>query len=262
MVVLKVTGKFLESMGKRHSVIVGMTRSGKTYFTKHVLKNLQSQGYHTVFFDPKHDDDYADLGEVCTTPVEFYAKLLKKVPRIVYRPSPKKDERADELSRIIEMMFSLGKKPGFKRMRRIVAIDEIQLMVKKGTNDGVEMLWTIGAGMGIVGIAITQRVQLLNETCWSQSENKILFKTDDRPEYLRSRNLDHYSDQRDFFLDSKNRYYYYATTGDGKWKVREPVSDSISSNVGTPPSIKPPSKSKGKPIGNLKTQRFMGLKRW
>lgn len=249
-------------MGKRHSVIVGMTRSGKTYFTKHVLKNLQSQGYHTVFFDPKHDDDYADLGEVCTTPVEFYAKLLKKVPRIVYRPSPKKDERADELSRIIEMMFSLGKKPGFKRMRRIVAIDEIQLMVKKGTNDGVEMLWTIGAGMGIVGIAITQRVQLLNETCWSQSENKILFKTDDRPEYLRSRNLDHYSDQRDFFLDSKNRYYYYATTGDGKWKVREPVSDSISSNVGTPPSIKPPSKSKGKPIGNLKTQRFMGLKRW
>jgi len=131
-------------MGKRHSVIVGMTRSGKTYFTKHVLKNLQSQGYHTVFFDPKHDDDYADLGEVCTTPVEFYAKLLKKVPRIVYRPSPKKDERADELSRIIEMMFSLGKKPGFKRMRRIVAIDEIQLMVKKGTNDGVEMLWTIG----------------------------------------------------------------------------------------------------------------------
>lgn len=262
MVVLKVTGKFLESMGKRHSVIVGMTRSGKTYFTKHVLKNLQSQGYHTVFFDPKHDDDYADLGEVCTTPVEFYAKLLKKVPRIVYRPSPKKDERADELSRIIEMMFSLGKKPGFKRMRRIVAIDEIQLMVKKGTNDGVEMLWTIGAGMGIVGIAITQRVQLLNETCWSQSENKILFKTDDRPEYLRSRNLDHYSDQRDFFLDSKNRYYYYATTGDGKWKVREPVSDSISSNVGTPPTIKPPSKSKGKPIGNLKTQRFMGLKRW
>jgi hypothetical protein len=249
-------------MGKRHSVIVGMTRSGKTYFTKHVLKNLQSQGYHTVFFDPKHDDDYADLGEVCTTPVEFYAKLLKKVPRIVYRPSPKKDERADELSRIIEMMFSLGKKPGFKRMRRIVAIDEIQLMVKKGTNDGVEMLWTIGAGMGIVGIAITQRVQLLNETCWSQSENKILFKTDDRPEYLRSRNLDHYSDQRDFFLDSKNRYYYYATTGDGKWKVREPVSDSISSNVGTPPTIKPPSKSKGKPIGNLKTQRFMGLKRW
>jgi len=159
-------------------------------------------------------------------------------------------------------MFSLGKKPGFKRMRRIVAIDEIQLMVKKGTNDGVEMLWTIGAGMGIVGIAITQRVQLLNETCWSQSENKILFKTDDRPEYLRSRNLDHYSDQRDFFLDSKNRYYYYATTGDGKWKVREPVSDSISSNVGTPPTIKPPSKSKGKPIGNLKTQRFMGLKRW
>ena len=193
---MRVAGKFLESLGRRHSVIVGMTRSGKTYFTKHVLKNLQAEGYHTVFFDPKHDDDYADLGVICTTPIDFYAKLLKKTPHIVYRPSPKKDERADELSRIIEMMFALSKKPGFKRMRRIVAIDEIQLMVKKGTNDGVEMLWTIGAGMGIVGVAITQRVQLLNETCWSQSENKILFKTDDRPDYLRSRNLEHYSEKR------------------------------------------------------------------
>ena len=94
----------------------------------------------------------------------------------MYRPSPKKDERADELSRIIEMMFALSKKPGFKRMRRIVAIDEIQLMVKKGTNDGVEMLWTIGAGMGIVGVAITQRVQLLNETCWSQSKTRFCSK--------------------------------------------------------------------------------------
>ena len=258
---MKVAGKFLESMGKRHSVIVGMTRSGKTYFTKHVLKNLQNEGYHTVFFDPKHDDDYADLGVICTTPVDFYAKLLKKTPHIVYRPSPKKDERADELSRIIEMMFALSKKPGFKRMRRIVAIDEIQLMVKKGTNDGVEMLWTIGAGMNIVGVAITQRVQLLNETCWSQSENKILFKTDDRPDYLRSRNLEHYNDKREFFLDTKNRYYYYYTNGDGNWKTREPVSDNITSSINRPNSIKP-SKNKGKPIGNLKTKRYMGLKRW
>ena len=257
---MKVTGKFLESLGRRHSVIVGMTRSGKTYFTKHVLKNLQSEGYHTVFFDPKHDDDYADLGVICTTPIDFYAKLLKNTPHIVYRPSPKKDERADELSRIIEMMFALSKKPGFKRMRRIVAIDEIQLMVKKGTNDGVEMLWTIGAGMGIVGVAITQRVQLLNETCWSQSENKILFKTDDRPDYLRSRNLEHYSNKRQFFLDTENRYCYYATTGDGQWKTREPVSDNITSSRNKPKTMKP--RNKGKPIGSLKTKRYMGLKRW
>ena len=46
---MRVAGKFLESLGRRHSVIVGMTRSGKTYFTKHVLKNLQAEGYHTVF---------------------------------------------------------------------------------------------------------------------------------------------------------------------------------------------------------------------
>ena len=32
-------------------------------------------------------------------------------------------------------------------------------MVKKGTNDGVETIWTVGAGIGVVGIAITQRIQ-------------------------------------------------------------------------------------------------------
>ena len=52
-------------------------------------------------------------------------------------------------------------------------------MVKKGGNDGIERLRTVGAGQGILGLAITQRIQLLNETIWSQSENKIIFKVED-----------------------------------------------------------------------------------
>ena len=95
-------------------------------------------------------------------------------------------------------------------------------MVKKGTNDGVETIWTVGAGIGVVGIAITQRIQLLNETCWSQSENKIIFKTDDRPEYLKTRNLDHYIDKREFFLDTDNKYWFYYTTGNGNGEYENP----------------------------------------
>ena len=259
---MKLTGTFLENLGKRHSVIVGMTRSGKTYFAKHVLEELQQKGYHTVFFDPKHDDDYASLGTICTTPVQFYHQLLKKNPRIVYRPSPKKDGRVDELNRIVEFLFAMSNKNGFKRIKRVIAVDEIQLMVKKGTNDGVETIWTVGAGIGVVGIAITQRIQLLNETCWSQSENKIIFKTDDRPEYLKTRNLDHYIDKREFFLDSDNRYWYYYTTGDGKWKIREPISKSTTSSVvSTTPTKRVKKQHKGS-ISSLKTMDSFGLKRW
>ena len=70
----------------------------------------------------------------------------------------------------------------------------------------------------ILGLAITQRIQLLNETIWSQSENKIIFKVEDRPEYLRSRNLDHYAELLPFFQAPENRYWFYATVGDGVWK--------------------------------------------
>ena len=259
---MKLSGVFLENIGKRHSVIVGMTRSGKSYLTKHVLQQLQDQGYHTVFFDPKHDDDYASLGTICKTPLQFYHQLLKKNPAIVYRPSPKKDARVDELNKITEFLFAMSNKDGFKRIKRVVAIDEIQLMVKKGTNDGVETIWTVGAGIGVVGIAITQRIQLLNETCWSQSENKIIFKTDDRPEYLKSRNLDHYIDKREFFLDTQNKYWFYYTTGNGKWRIREPISASSTTNTIKQTTTTKKSTRKPKPISTLKTVEHFGLKRW
>ena len=86
------------------------------------------------------------------------------------------------------------------------------------------MLWTVGAGVGVVGMALTQRIQLLHETCWSQSDNKVLFRIEDRVDYLKSRNLEHYVNQLDFFNDSMNKYWFYYTTGGGTWKKHEPVS--------------------------------------
>ena len=84
------------------------------------------------------------------------------------------------------------------------------------------MIWTVGAGLGIVGMALTQRMQLLNDTVYTQSENKFIFKIDDRPDYLRSKNLDHYP--RDFFFQDMNKFWFYYTTGGGGWKKHEPVS--------------------------------------
>ena len=220
-----VARRLLENIGKRHTAVIGQTRSGKTYATRFILKKLQLEGIHTIFFDPKHDDDYADLGVICYTPMQVYAKLLSKTPRIIYRPNPEKNKREAELTRVINLTFEVSKTKGYKRIRRVFAIDEVQLMVKKGGNDGIERLWTVGAGQGILGLAITQRIQLLNETIWSQSENKIIFKVEDRPEYLRSRNLDHYAELLPFFQSPENRYWFYATVGDGVWKKHPPVGE-------------------------------------
>jgi DNA helicase HerA-like ATPase len=218
-----VATRLLENIARRHTAIVGQTRSGKTYATRYILKALQVKGIHTIFFDPKHDDEYANLGVICYTPMQVYAKLLSKTAAIVYRPNPEKNKRFEELTRVINLTFEVSKTAGYKRIKRVIAIDEVQLMVKKGGNDGVERLWTVGAGQGILGLAITQRIQLLNETIWSQSENKILFKVEDRPEYLRSRNLDHFTELLPFFQAPENRYWFYATAGDGIWKKHPPA---------------------------------------
>lgn len=214
---------FIEQFSKRHSVVLGMTRSGKTFFAGRILEELQSMGVHTIFVDPKHDDGYRHLGEICTSAIEVYEKLLLKKKAIIFRPPPASDERIEELDRLAELLFQLSKTDGFRRIRRVVAIDEIQLFVKKGNSKAVEMIWTVGAGIGIVGIAITQRMQLLNETCWSQSDNKVIFKIEDRPDYLKSRNLEHYIEKIDFFKDTMNKFYFYYTQGSGHWHTSEPI---------------------------------------
>ena len=233
-----LSGVFLDSFRNRHSVVIGRTRSGKTVFTGKVLEGLQAKNTHTIFVDPKHDKDFAHLGTICQTPIEVYEQLLLKNEAIVFRPSAT-DEKREELDRMVELLFVLQRTAGFKRIKRVIAIDEIQLFAKKGGSKAIEMIWTIGAGLGIVGMALTQRIQLLNETAWSQSENKVIFCIDDRPEYLRSRNLQHYVDLHDFYNDSINKYWFYYTLGDGQWKKHKPVS-----------------------LGNSKNKKRLTLSRW
>lgn len=218
-----LSGRFIESFKRRHAVVLGITRSGKSVFTGKILQGVQEMGAHTIFVDPKHDSGFAHLGTVCYTPIEVYNQLLLKNPAIVFRTPGTSDERVEALDRMVELVFALQRSDGFKRIRRVIAIDEVQLFVKKGNSRAIEMIWTIGAGIGIVGMALTQRIQLLNETAWSQSDNKVIFRIEDRADYLRSRNLDHYVEKLDFFSDPMNKYYFYYTQGGNRWKTHEPV---------------------------------------
>ena len=231
--------KILDSVRERHSVIIGITRSGKTTFAAAVLRKLWSRSTHTIFVDPKHDEGFSKLGTVCHDPMEVYERLLAKDKNIVFRPSGDANERVEQLDRVVDLVFMLAKKNGFKRIRRVIAIDELQLFVKKGSSKAIEQIWTVGAGMGIVGMAMTQRIQLLNETVWSQSDNRFIFRIEDRPDYLKSRNLEHYTNQLDFFTDPMNKYWFYFTIGGGEWKKHKPVQ-----------------------INNTKRPKRLDLKRW
>ncbi len=229
---MRLSETFVDRFKRKHSVIVGMTQSGKTFFATRMLKRLQGQGAHTIFIDPK--GEVKNLGVVCRTIPELMKALMAKERAIAYYTSL---GQSDDLDRIVELLFAYKQKDGFQRIRRVIAIDEVQTFIGKGKSKAIEWIWTVGAGKGIIGMALTQRIQLLNETIWSQSLNKVLFKMEDRAQYLRSRNLDHYVDQLDFFSDPINEYYFYSTTGGNEWKVNQPL-DNIDNNYSL--DIKPP----------------------
>ena len=77
--------------------------------------------------------------------MQVYAKLLSKTPAIIYRPSPEKSKRCDELTRVINLTFEVSKTRGYKQIKRVFAIDEVQLMVKKeGTTESKDCgLWEL-----------------------------------------------------------------------------------------------------------------------
>jgi hypothetical protein len=218
----RLTGAFMESLKTRHTAITGATRCGKTYLVGHILEELQNDGVHTIFVDPKHDSDYENLGEICTTPMQVYSKLMAKCPRIVFRTDT--DDCVESLDKVIRLLVELQRSDGFKRIRRVIAIDEIQTYVGKGKMKAVEMIWTMGAGIGIVGMALTQRLQLLNETVWSQSENRIMFRMEESMKYFKDKGVDHYPIEE--LRDDMNKYYFYATTGGGNWKMHDPIDKS------------------------------------
>ena len=215
--------QLIDSMKDRHTAILGMTRSGKTYFVKYALDRLnRTQNVHTLLIDPKWMVG-EECGAVCKTPMEVYERLLAKEPRIVFYPRTDKEGRIEDLNKVIDLVFNLKKREGYKRIRRVVAVDEVQTFVRKGVHDGIDKLYLVGAGVGITGICMTQRLQNMNETVWSQSENKVIFRIDDRLDYLKSRNLLHYIEQMKFFKDEHHNYWYYATKGNGLWSRMKPV---------------------------------------
>ena len=75
---------FISQFSQRHSVVLGMTRSGKTFFTGRILEELQALRTHTIFVDPKHDDGYSHLGEICYSAIDVYEALLRKKNAVSY----------------------------------------------------------------------------------------------------------------------------------------------------------------------------------
>ena len=123
--------KILDSVRERHSVIIGITRSGKTTFAAAVLRKLWSRSTHTIFVDPKHDEGFSKLGTVCHDPMEVYERLLAKDKNIVFRPSGDANERVEQLDRVVDLVFMLAKKMDSKELEELSLLTNCSYLLRK-----------------------------------------------------------------------------------------------------------------------------------
>ena len=84
-----VAKRLIENVAKRHTAVVGQTLRQDLCDTSHT-EGAADRNIHTIFFDPKHDDGYADLGEICYTPMQFYARLSPRLPASSTAPALRK----------------------------------------------------------------------------------------------------------------------------------------------------------------------------
>lgn len=242
---IKRMDALIDGIRSGHLVICGQTRYGKStaamwFFLNTNLFDGRKAATH-IFFDTKHDDDILQHGFVARSVEDLAYYLSLKPKRIIYRP-PGTTEREIHLTKVVNLLFSNKEKSRYKGCVYALFIDEVQLYARKGSrHEGLERLSTTGAGKGIHGIVIGQRLQDIHEQTLSQCNSRMVFFMQERPEYLKSRLMTELVDWMDWLKE--NPYYFaFQTLASVDWQLHAPVPlpakpiDPYSKKFAPPPS--------------------------
>jgi hypothetical protein len=202
-----------------HVSIVGTTSSGKSTLAKklaHMSRRL------CVCINAQAEDGWPGR-EVRDAPT--VADLVRG-GKVTWTPRDVADLQA-QLPGLVGRLWAFGERldPGGAENRAAPRInlffDEAQLYAPKGGPPGpVERVYTQGLRYGVVGVAITQRPQLLSHTVLSQSRTVALYRaTGPDREYL-DRTLAPIPEADWQFIQ---RPYHWLRLEAGVWTRQEPV---------------------------------------
>jgi hypothetical protein len=214
-----------KAVGEGHTIVCGQTKYGKTTFAIHLLHQTIFDGRANptyIFIDTKHDDTLLGNGFLVNNILDLRYHIDNKAARIIYRP-PGTNERKKHLTDIVNTLFHYKELASHKRTPFLLFIDELQLYAAKMANhEGLERLSTTGAGKGILGVFLAQRMQDIHEQTLSQCNNTILFYMRERPDYLRSRALSELIPWLAWLKE--NRWHFaYQTSENNDWQIHAPV---------------------------------------
>lgn len=165
---------------EHHTVVLGRTRSGKTYFFREAIYKATRK--RVVFLNTQREAGFGP--QVTHWRADLLAQPGSKVNLCGPRPSTNEAEKgrsAALLAAVVDDLIRIGEKArNGDSCQVICAVDEAHLFAPKhSSDDPLSLLATNGASYGIRFVAITQRPALLSHTVLSQATVHVLFDLDD-----------------------------------------------------------------------------------
>jgi hypothetical protein len=167
-----------------HTVVIGQTRSGKTYATvRELLKvpegvlffNTQLEKMPGQYVRANGNNCYRQIGDA-----------LRRGRKINYEPSTRPEGRERELISLIEYLFIAG----FSQDNKIIlAVDEVHIYNKGDVLQQLRRVATGGLRFGINGVWISQRPALMDNTLITQCNNMVIFKCAMEAPYFKRYNI-------------------------------------------------------------------------
>lgn len=190
-------------LNEGHTVVLGMTRHGKTFATMHTFKRVKEG---VLFFNVQHEEVPKEYVRATKNDsFDMIDKALKQGMKINYLPDTDLPTMQNEIAYLIQKLYD-----GTKRNIYLI-IDECHLM-KKGALEQVQRVATTGLRFGIKGVFCSQRGALIDNTLISQSTLYIAFYNNQQDQnYWRQ-----YGFPIDELMGRINGEKYYFCTYDGK----------------------------------------------
>jgi len=170
----------------QHISIVGITGSGKTYFSRWMYRNMNGfcVYYNTQLSVGIERDSDAICYDIGGFKKAFNAEenFKRKFKKICYNPDEDEEKARIELHELIRVLFRLGyqinKSTDEPTIWCHIFIDETHEYSSQLQKDPiVDRLWKRGRRYGIVAISISQRPAEVSHTILANCPTHVIFKT-------------------------------------------------------------------------------------
>lgn len=173
-------GKKMYKFKEGHTIVLGLTQSGKTYAVKKIL-TYSNKG--VLFFNTQNENLEGFIKVNMTTKYSIILKLLKLNRKINYIPSTILKNQFKEMNFLINQLFENS---NFSKKNPIYfVVDEAHLFEKESL-ESIKRIATSGIRWGINGIFISQRPANLDNTLMSQSSHMLIFKCNMESQYFKN----------------------------------------------------------------------------